>query len=81
MWMQRHDTMLFPSTGLQESGYTYDYFSPALLRHMEQIVPDIAQGAKQLFLLHRAIPSFSRQARSLPRVRWRVDLTLPSAMP
>lgn len=31
MWMQRHDYMLFPSTELQENGYTYDYFSPAFL--------------------------------------------------
>ncbi len=31
MWMQRHDTMLFPSTELQEYGYTYDYFSPDFL--------------------------------------------------
>lgn len=31
MWMQRHDYMLFPSTELQENGYTYDYFSPEFL--------------------------------------------------
>ncbi|MDE6591307.1 MAG: hypothetical protein K2K53_13410, partial [Oscillospiraceae bacterium] len=31
MWMQRHDYMLFPSTELQENGYTYDYFSPNFL--------------------------------------------------
>lgn len=31
MWMQRHDYMLFPSTKLQENGYTYDYFSPDFL--------------------------------------------------
>ena len=32
MWMQRHDTMLFPSAELQENGYTYDYFNPGLLQ-------------------------------------------------
>lgn len=32
MWMQRHDTMIFPSTELQENGYTYDYFNPELLQ-------------------------------------------------
>ena len=31
MYMQRHDSMLFPSTELQEHGYTYDYFSHAFL--------------------------------------------------
>ena len=35
MWMQRHDYMLFPSTELQENGYTYDYFSPEFLNAKE----------------------------------------------
>ena len=32
MWMQRHDYMLFPSTELQENGFTYDYFNPEFLK-------------------------------------------------
>ena len=30
-WLHTHQTMFFPSTVLQDSGYTYDYFSPELL--------------------------------------------------
>ncbi len=31
MGMPRHDSMIFPSTELQEHGYTYDYFNPEFL--------------------------------------------------
>ncbi|MCI8497702.1 MAG: hypothetical protein HFE85_05595, partial [Clostridiales bacterium] len=27
-WLMNHDSMFFPSTELQDKGYTYDYFSP-----------------------------------------------------
>lgn len=30
-WMHNHKTMFFPSTSLQDNGYTYDYFSPSFL--------------------------------------------------
>ncbi len=30
-WLHTHQTMFFPSTVLQDRGYTYDYFNPALL--------------------------------------------------
>ena len=30
-WMHTHKTMFFPSTVLQDNGYTYDYFSPSFL--------------------------------------------------
>ncbi len=31
-WLADHDPMFFPSMTLQEHGYTYDYFNPALLK-------------------------------------------------
>lgn len=31
-WMHTHRPMFFPSTCLQDNGYTYDYFTPELLR-------------------------------------------------
>lgn len=34
-WMHSHRPMFFPSTALQDSGYTYDYFSPELLSSPE----------------------------------------------
>ncbi len=30
-WLAEHEPMFFPSCTLQDSGYTYDYFNPALL--------------------------------------------------
>lgn len=30
-WMHTHRPMFFPSTALQDNGYTYDYFNPELL--------------------------------------------------
>ncbi len=30
-WMLNHEPVLFPSTALQDAGYTYDYFSPDFL--------------------------------------------------
>ena len=30
-WMLSHEPVLFPSTALQDAGYTWDYFSPAFL--------------------------------------------------
>jgi len=31
-WLADHEPMFFPSMTLQDNGYTYDYFNPALLR-------------------------------------------------
>jgi len=31
-WLHTHEPMLFPSTVLQDNGYTYDYISPELLK-------------------------------------------------
>ena len=30
-WLRKHETMFFPSTVLQDNGYTYDYFDPSFL--------------------------------------------------
>jgi len=47
MWMQRHDTMLFPSAELQENGYTYDYFSPEFL-NSDAVYFDAETGTLEL---------------------------------
>ena len=47
MWMQRHDYMIFPSTELQEHGYTYEYFSPEYLKS-ENVYFDEESGTLEL---------------------------------
>lgn len=47
MWMQRHDYMIFPSTQLQENGYTYDYFSPEFL-NADEVTYNVKTGTLEL---------------------------------
>jgi len=46
-WMHTHQPMFFPSTNLQDHGYTYDYLSPALLQ-TEEVVFDRALHTLEL---------------------------------
>jgi len=47
MWMQRHDTIFFPSTELQENGYTYDYFSHEFF-NSDNVYYDAENGTLEL---------------------------------
>ena len=46
-FLRLHDTMLYPSTELQDHGYSYDYFSPEFFKS-EQVSYDAENGTLEL---------------------------------